>query len=1744
MNLTAASTGIKLTIDGESIGLTTAVDSADKASNRLTASLGRMEGLLERIAAGSESLTRQLASQAQAAGQAATGMEAQAGANAQAAQSTRSLAQALSQQQAQTNSATAAAQQYASSWLSAAAGPLAAAQAARAAAGATQALTEDQKRFVAGLQEQVATLGMSTQELLAYRAAQLGVSEQAGQLIAKLQAQAQAQQASAAQAAQTEGQQRFIAGLQEQVTTLGLSTHELLAYRAAQLGVSDQAAPLIASLKAQAEAGKVSAAQLANAYRMIPAQMTDIATQLAMGGNPLTALLVQGGQIKDMYGGSVGAALRGVAGYVAELVNPYTLAAAAAAALAYAAYQGSHEVDAYRQALVLSGNAAGTTAGQLQDMARAMAQANSGGTQGNAAEVLTQMAASGQVAADGLQAAAAAAIALERAGGPAASETAKQFAELGRDPVTSALRLNESLHFLTVSTYQQIKAAQEQGRTDEAASIAQKALAQAATQRGQELEAGLGTLQRAWRGVADAAKRAWDGMVGLGREQTVAQQIKGIEDRLKLPTRAGGYSTEAGRTTGARLGSGLSERDLAAQKLEVLRKQQDDENAKAASAAASAAAVEARKSFDALVPKTLTQQLADSTAQAENFGKAAGATAQEIAGKTASIRNSFDQAMDQAGRGLTAAQIKASTEVALAALDQQRTALQTARAIGLIDERTAAQQSNAIEVNRLEIQAKLVDQEIALESRRRLDLANPEQDAKAKKTRLAELHGQKDLLAQQRQNAGSSLTSELTRIDTASAQKSAQDWVSVWSEADARVRTLTEQSQTEAAQALTDPLKRAQAQAEVAVAAIQRSTDQLRLSAQNQVDMLNGRAKFALEAGQTDVAAQLQAQAAQLDGVIQKLDTATATAGAAERRKAVQPLVDDFVKGGQQVDLSAGFDKQSQAMGQVVRSFGSLIDLQTRYSAAQKAAGTNAERLAEIERVNTQQSLAGYAALVGAAKGLVKEHSMAYKAIAASEKALYALQLAEAFKTAGIKIGLIEGETAAKVGGDVAKGTSETAYSGVSIAQSLARTAVKAQEALASALGLPPPFGWVAFGVTAAMLAAIGVRVAGGGGGGASALGSDNSGTGTVLGDSKATSQSLSKSLDDLANIDTQTARYSAQMAASLKSIEGALAGVATLLIQSGTISLSAAGVQTGWTNNTLGRVNDVSRGVVEGLVKSLPVVGSVLGGWLTKLDGWASRNLGFGTQTKITGQGIYAAGQSLGDVLAGGFDAQYFTEVQKKKKFGGLTYSSSKSLQMTVADAQFEDQITKVFSGYADALKAAAAPLGANLDQVQQRLQSFVVDIGRIDTKGLTGQELQDKLTAVFSAQGDKLATAVLPGLEKFQKVGEGYLETAVRVASGVESGTLALKRLHIAAVDYTAIANQQGDVATELVRDSILAADGVNRLTDVIANLGGSAEDVASTYKQLTDVRTSLGLLGLDGSAVGADLLAGAGGLQSLADAVAAFEQGFVSADGQVTLQAQKMAQRLTELGLTMPASSEDFVALVHGIDTSTVAGRELLGEVLSLSGGFSDLLGALKDMGQGVADEIARIQGLTATGTAQTLSGAQASFSIATAQARAGDTAALDKLPSLSQALLEAAQGQARTADEYAAIQAATLASLQATLALLTDPTQRTVKVPGFATGGTFGGGLRIVGERGPELEVTGPSRIFSNSQMQTLFNGGGSAMADELRALRAEVAGLRQEQQAGHVAIAGHTRRTAETLTRLTPDGDALAVRTAD
>ncbi|WP_130946279.1 phage tail length tape measure family protein [Klebsiella quasipneumoniae] len=281
-----------------------------------------------------------------------------------------------------------------------------------------------------------------------------------------------------------------------------------------------------------------SAAQTAFAMRMIPAQMTDIIVGLSTGQSPFMVLMQQGGQLKDMFGG-IGPAIKGVGGYVLGLINPVTLAAAAVGVLGLAYYKGSHEQDEFYKSLTLNGNLVGKTTGQLADMAaRVSVVANS--TTGVTAATLNQIVSSGKVAAESLERVTTAVVEISEATGIATEKLVGDFNDIAADPVAAITKLNDQYHFLTLATYNQIKALQDEGNQQDAARVATDAYANAMQQRANDIHQNLGILERAWDSLAKTAKGAWDAMLDIGREQTGTERISQIRKELDWIDKAAG----------------------------------------------------------------------------------------------------------------------------------------------------------------------------------------------------------------------------------------------------------------------------------------------------------------------------------------------------------------------------------------------------------------------------------------------------------------------------------------------------------------------------------------------------------------------------------------------------------------------------------------------------------------------------------------------------------------------------------------------------------------------------------------------------------------------------------------------------------------------------------------------------------------------------------------------------------------------------------------------------------------------------------------------------------------------------------------------------------------------------------------------------------------------------------------------------------------------------------------------------
>ncbi|HID2084820.1 TPA: phage tail length tape measure family protein [Klebsiella pneumoniae] len=311
--------------------------------------------------------------------------------------------------------------------------------------------------------------------------------------------------------------------------------------------------------------GAISAGQYKNAMRLLPAQLNDIAVGLA-GGMPLfTIFMQQGSQIADSFGGwgnlfeiikqqLLGAgdaadessdSLSANANSLSEnaenakkltgFLNPMTIGIGALVAvvgtLTYAWYKGSQEQQEFNKSLVLTGNIAGVTTGQLADMARSVAD-NTGNTTAAAAQALNRVVSGGKIATGSMQTVTEAVVAMNDATDESIDSMVADFEKIAQNPVAAIGELNDKYHFLTLATYNQIKALQDEGNQQEAARLATETYAATMKQRADQIQGNLGSLEQAWKWLGDAAKGAWDAMLDIGREKSIEQKIAEAQDEL------------------------------------------------------------------------------------------------------------------------------------------------------------------------------------------------------------------------------------------------------------------------------------------------------------------------------------------------------------------------------------------------------------------------------------------------------------------------------------------------------------------------------------------------------------------------------------------------------------------------------------------------------------------------------------------------------------------------------------------------------------------------------------------------------------------------------------------------------------------------------------------------------------------------------------------------------------------------------------------------------------------------------------------------------------------------------------------------------------------------------------------------------------------------------------------------------------------------------------------------------------
>lgn len=274
----------------------------------------------------------------------------------------------------------------------------------------------------------------------------------------------------------------------------------------------------------------LSVGQYSNAMRMLPAQFTDIATQLAGGQSPWLIMLQQGGQVKDSFGGII-PTFRALTGAISPLMVGVGALSVATGALFYSWYQGSSTLSDFNKTLVLSGNSAGLTADRMLVLARNGQSA--GLTFSQTSEALTELVNAGVRAGANFDAMSQSVSRFTEVSGVPVDKVAAAFGKLTNDPTSGLIAMAQQFHNVTAEQIAYVAQLQRAG--DEAAALqaANDAATSGFNEQTKSLRDNMGTIESAADSLKRAFKSMWDAALDVGRPDTAQEMVSKAEAAFK-----------------------------------------------------------------------------------------------------------------------------------------------------------------------------------------------------------------------------------------------------------------------------------------------------------------------------------------------------------------------------------------------------------------------------------------------------------------------------------------------------------------------------------------------------------------------------------------------------------------------------------------------------------------------------------------------------------------------------------------------------------------------------------------------------------------------------------------------------------------------------------------------------------------------------------------------------------------------------------------------------------------------------------------------------------------------------------------------------------------------------------------------------------------------------------------------------------------------------------------------------------
>lgn len=1195
-----------------------------------------------------------------------------------------------------------------------------------------------------------------------------------------------------------------------------------------------------------------------------------------------------------------------------------TILGAAVVALGVGIVKAIKQSDDLAKAMFNTDAAFKATHSEVLNLSVAMAE-TTGKSAGKFAEILGQMAKQGGLAAEDIKVFGKVAVEQMTWLGMSAEDVVKQYSEMSKKPVESLQKLAESTGMVSVATLQYVRDLMKAGDEQKAQEVAIKSLAQVQGEQIEQMKDNLSGFAKAVKAIGSSLASFFNQVFDMmwkasDPTEKLKSNLEGMRAEFDKVSKMGDSQFQGNRAQylkdlGNQIAASQTEYGLMVAKN---AKMKEEREIRADLAKANSEAAEVTKEFGTAVEKArakevlATAQVTKAT-EAYNKAKAAGilsAKDDEVAtANIAKLKLGESNARHKVAEAIEAEnkkKNKKTPEQKQAIRDQEKLIDIQNKALGL-----NADYNNSVDsLNRL-LARGAIDQNTYNEAMADLEAAQP-RATEAQKQANKELKLRNSLLGQG-EGLGKAYYDQMAEVlkieddmkagknkftpeeiaamkdaleRTTPAFKKAQKGIEEYNKSmvalQAEQEKLILNSERLAQESVLSNMSPEAAKvARIELDAVNKSKEeQIRLD--KEIETLRA------DKDTTDLQKELQVQEAIKNSILAQKNIIT------DKNQAYNDYLNNLM--GSTSDVLGRLNELASASGNIsfanaVNSVGGLLTTFDKINAKQEAfnklreeAKGDSTKLAKINEKEAQSQLSNYADITKSAKGFFKEGSKGYKALNTAEKAFRIYEAAMAAKSAILRIAAESNVLAVKQAADKDSLASTVWAVTKTIALKMKEAAANALAAITNQGNGDPYTAFPRIAAMAAIMAGLGLVVAGAMSSGGRSTGGDGkmtyaTGKGTVLGDSDAISESIANSLSILEDVDTLTMQYSYEMLKSLRKIEATMSGVTSIILRSSGIEETAKGITEGT------QVSGIMGGIAS-VLSNIPLVGGLLG----KLIGGL-----FGTKTTITGQGVYVNDANYDQIRNEDITAGYYTDVNKKKKFFGITTSNSNSTNYQQS-AELSQQFAKILNGFVDTVKAAGGVLGVTTEDIDAKLADFVLKIGKIDLKDLKGDEIKEKLTSVFGAAGDDIARQALAGFERFQEAGEGYLETIVRVANTVETVRSSFDSMN---------------------RSMILSVDNAMQLADAF------------------------------------------GGVEKYSEATTAYIEKYYSEAERNEILQRQLTAAFQRQNLVLPDSIESYRALVESIDLTTEDGQALYALLIQLAPAFAQVADASKEAAEAAAE-----------------------------------------------------------------------------------------------------------------------------------------------------------------------------------------------